>query len=84
MLALHGAEKDEVVRDDILAALERIVKLGKAKTISIASSLESGLLGVAHSNVYRNRSGREQSLPAIAGPGSRAIADRATNYLRNP
>ena len=52
VLALHGAEDDEVVRDDILGALERIVRLGKAKTISIASSLETGLLGVAHSNVY--------------------------------
>jgi aryl-alcohol dehydrogenase-like predicted oxidoreductase len=52
VFALHGAEAGEVVRDDILAALQRILRLGKAKTISIASSLESGLLGVAHSNVY--------------------------------
>ena len=52
VLALHGAEADEVVRDDILGAVERIVRLGKAKTISIASSLESGLLGIAHSNIY--------------------------------
>ena len=78
VLALHGAEQDEVLRDDILAALERIVRLGKAKTISIASSLESGLLGVAHSNIYRNSSGREQSIPAIAGPCSRPITDRTT------
>jgi hypothetical protein len=53
VLALHGAEADEVVRDDILAELQRIVRIGKAKTISIASSLESGLRGVSHSNVYR-------------------------------
>ena len=52
VLALHGAEPDEVVRDDILAALERILRSGKAKTISIASSLESGLVGVTHSEVY--------------------------------
>jgi aryl-alcohol dehydrogenase-like predicted oxidoreductase len=52
VLALHAAETDEVVRDDILAELQRIVRLGKAKTISIASSLESGLSGVAHSSVY--------------------------------
>ena len=53
VLALHGAEADEVVRDDILVALERLIKLGKAKTISIASSLGFfGLLGVAHSEVY--------------------------------
>src|SRR5207244_8656467 len=53
VLALHEADEDEVVRDDILAALERIVRLGKAKTISIASSLDAGLLGVAHSNIYQ-------------------------------
>jgi aryl-alcohol dehydrogenase-like predicted oxidoreductase len=52
VLALHGAEAHEVVRDDVLAALQRIVRLGKAKAISIASSLESGLLGFAHSGVY--------------------------------
>jgi aryl-alcohol dehydrogenase-like predicted oxidoreductase len=52
VLALHGAETEEVVRDDILEALQRIVRLGKAKIISIASSVESGLHGVSHSNVY--------------------------------
>ena len=52
MLALHGADQDEVLRDDIHRALERIIRLGKAKTVAIASSLEAGLLGVAHSNVY--------------------------------
>ena len=52
VLALHGADLDEVMREDILAALERILSLGKAKTISIASSLEAGLLGVADSNIY--------------------------------
>lgn len=52
VLALHGAEAEEVVRDDILGAVERIVRLGKAKMISIASSLESGMLGIAHSNIY--------------------------------
>ena len=52
VLALHGAETDEVVRDDILAELQRIVRLGRARTISIASSLESGLRGIAHSSVY--------------------------------
>ena len=53
VLALHEADEDEVVRDDILAALERIVRLGKAKTVSIASSLDAGLRGVAHSNIYQ-------------------------------
>jgi aryl-alcohol dehydrogenase-like predicted oxidoreductase len=52
VLALHEAGPDEVVRDDILAALERIIRRGKAKAISIASSLDSGLLGIVRSNVY--------------------------------
>lgn len=52
VLALHEAVEDEVVREDILSALEGIVRLGKAKTISIASSLDAGLLGVAHSKLY--------------------------------
>jgi aryl-alcohol dehydrogenase-like predicted oxidoreductase len=52
VFALHGAEAGEVVRDDIVGAAERIVRLGKAKTISIASSLESGMLGIAHSKIY--------------------------------
>jgi aryl-alcohol dehydrogenase-like predicted oxidoreductase len=52
VLALHDADLSEVVREDILAALQRITRLGKAKTISIASSLEPGLIGVAHSDVY--------------------------------
>jgi hypothetical protein len=52
VLALHAATPEEVVRDDILATLEQIVQLGKAKAVSIASSLDSGLLGAAHSNIY--------------------------------
>ena len=51
-LALHEAGLDEVVRSDIITALERIVRVGKAKTISIASSLDSGLVGFGHSDVY--------------------------------
>jgi aryl-alcohol dehydrogenase-like predicted oxidoreductase len=52
VLALHAAEPNEVVRDDVLAALQRIVRLGKANTISIAASPETGLLGVTHSNLF--------------------------------
>jgi aryl-alcohol dehydrogenase-like predicted oxidoreductase len=52
VLALHAAEADEVVRGDIVTTLERIVGLGKAKIISIASSLDSGLLGATHSGIY--------------------------------
>jgi aryl-alcohol dehydrogenase-like predicted oxidoreductase len=52
VVALHDADEDEVVREDIVAALQDIVRSGKAKTISIASSLGPGLLGIAHSDVY--------------------------------
>ena len=52
VLALHAAEPHEVVRDDILAALERIVRFGKARIISIASSPDAGLLGAMHSRIY--------------------------------
>ena len=52
VLALHDADVDEVAREDILAVLQRTMRLGKAKTISIASSLEPGLLGIARSNIY--------------------------------
>src|ERR1700682_229903 len=53
VFALHGAEADEVARDDVIAALERLVRLGKAKAISIASSLECGLLGATSSDIYK-------------------------------
>jgi diketogulonate reductase-like aldo/keto reductase len=52
VLALHAADQDEVLRGDVHGVLEQIVRLGKARTVAIASSLEAGLLGVAHSNVY--------------------------------
>ena len=52
VFALHGAEFGEVLREDILQTLQRIIRLGKAKTISIASSLETGLLGITGSNIY--------------------------------
>jgi aryl-alcohol dehydrogenase-like predicted oxidoreductase len=79
VLALHEAEADEVGRDDVLAALERIVRLGKARTTSIASSLESGLLGIECSDVYGivqiANNPFEPLLTQVAGrlPANRAI-----------
>jgi len=77
VLALHEADEDEVVRDDILAALERIVSLGKAKTISIASSLNAGLLGVAHSNIY-------QIIQVANNPFEPSLAEAERLHPRQP
>jgi aryl-alcohol dehydrogenase-like predicted oxidoreductase len=52
VLALHGPTGEEIVRDDILLALERVVRDGKARTIAIAGSLEVGLAGVHKSTSY--------------------------------
>jgi aryl-alcohol dehydrogenase-like predicted oxidoreductase len=78
VLALHGADEDEVVRDDVLAALERILSLGKAKTISIASYLESGLVGVTHSDIY-------QIIQVANNPFQPSLAEAADRlHLRRP
>ena len=73
VLALHEADDNEVVRDDILAVLERIVSSGKAKTISIASSLETGLLGVSHSSIY-------QIIQVANNPFEPSLADAARRH----
>jgi aryl-alcohol dehydrogenase-like predicted oxidoreductase len=73
VLALHEADENEVVRDDILAVLERIVRSGKAKTISIASSLEAGLLGVSHSSIY-------QIIQVANNPFEPSLADAARRH----
>lgn len=52
VLALHAAEPDEVVRDEIILALERIVRLGKTRITSIASALDAGLHGAGCSSIY--------------------------------
>ncbi|WP_022674747.1 aldo/keto reductase [Novosphingobium sp. B-7] len=52
VLALHEATPDEVTRDDILRAIEIVLASGKARTISIASSTEAALAGIAGSPLY--------------------------------
>lgn len=52
VLALHAAEEEEVVREDIIRALEDVVSSGKARTISVASTLDSGLKAIDRSDVY--------------------------------
>jgi hypothetical protein len=52
VLALHEATPDEVTRDDILRAIETVLSSGKALAISIASSSEAALAGIAESPRY--------------------------------
>jgi aryl-alcohol dehydrogenase-like predicted oxidoreductase len=53
VLALHRPDVEEVVREDIILALERVVQDGKARAISIAGNLEAGLKGLDQSLPYR-------------------------------
>lgn len=52
VLALHDAAPEEIVRDDVLRALERVVRAGKASRISIASSVPTVLAGIAASDIF--------------------------------
>lgn len=45
VLALHDATPEEAARDDVLEALEKVVELGKARTVAIASSPEAAAAG---------------------------------------
>jgi aryl-alcohol dehydrogenase-like predicted oxidoreductase len=82
VLALHAASSDEVVRDDILAALERILRSGKTKAISIASSLDSGLLGVANSGVYGIiQVANNPFQPSLALAAERLPVDRTVTFV---
>lgn len=52
VLALHAATAAEVARDDVIAAVEAVLASGKAKAVSIASSADAVLAGVAASSAY--------------------------------
>ncbi|XUJ37548.1 aldo/keto reductase [Bradyrhizobium japonicum] len=53
VLALHRPTRDEVVREDIIRAVERIVQDGKARAISIAGNNEGGIDDLHESLPYR-------------------------------
>jgi aryl-alcohol dehydrogenase-like predicted oxidoreductase len=53
VLALHRPDVEEVVREDIIRAVERVVQDGKARAISIAGGLEAGMKGLDESLPYR-------------------------------
>jgi aryl-alcohol dehydrogenase-like predicted oxidoreductase len=53
VLALHRPAVEEVVREDIILALERVVQDGKARAVSIAGNLEAGMKGLDESLPYR-------------------------------
>jgi aryl-alcohol dehydrogenase-like predicted oxidoreductase len=52
VLALHDAEPGEAAREDVILALERVVKAGKARLAAIASSPEAARAGLEASPVY--------------------------------
>lgn len=52
VLALHETTPDEVTRDDVLRAIETALTSGKARAISIASSPQAALAGIAGSPLY--------------------------------
>lgn len=53
VLALHRPTREEVVREDIVRTLERIVQDGKARAISIAGNNEVGFDALDESLPYR-------------------------------
>jgi aryl-alcohol dehydrogenase-like predicted oxidoreductase len=53
VLALHGAAPEEVLQDDILGVLDKITRNGMARAISIASNVETGVMGCNGSRTYR-------------------------------
>ncbi|MCK1655244.1 aldo/keto reductase [Bradyrhizobium sp. 149] len=53
VLALHRPTREEVVREDIIRALERILQDGKARAISIAGDNEGGIGGLHEALPYR-------------------------------
>ncbi|MFB9261792.1 aldo/keto reductase [Bradyrhizobium erythrophlei] len=53
VLALHRPAVEEAVREDIILALERLVRDGKARAVSIAGDLEAGMRGLDESLPYR-------------------------------
>ena len=53
VLALHRPAVEEIVREDIIRAVERVVQDGKARAISIAGNLEAGMRSLDEALPYR-------------------------------
>ncbi|MCP3369501.1 aldo/keto reductase [Bradyrhizobium cajani] len=53
VLALHRPTREEIVREDIIRAVERIVQDGKARAISIAGNNQVGIDGLDQSLPFR-------------------------------
>lgn len=52
VLALHDATPEEAARDDVLAALDKVMASGKARSVAIASSPEAAAAGVRAGRCY--------------------------------
>lgn len=53
VLALHRPTAEELMREDIIRAVERVVQDGKARAISVAGNLEAGMTALDESLPYR-------------------------------
>lgn len=53
VLALHRPTAEELVREDIIRAVERVIQDGKARAISVAGDLEAGMTALQESLPYR-------------------------------
>jgi aryl-alcohol dehydrogenase-like predicted oxidoreductase len=53
VLALHRPAVEELVREDIILALQGVIQDGKVRAISIAGNLEAGMRGLDESLPYR-------------------------------
>jgi aryl-alcohol dehydrogenase-like predicted oxidoreductase len=53
VLALHRPTVEELVREEIVRAAERVVRDGKARAVSVAGDIEAGLTGLDGALPYR-------------------------------
>ena len=53
VLALHRPTAEEVVREDIVRAVERVIRDGKARAVSIAGAIEAAMRGLDELLPYR-------------------------------
>jgi len=53
VLFLHGPSPGEVLADEIVQMLERLIAQGKTRMAGIAGSLEAGLSGISTPHIYR-------------------------------
>lgn len=53
VLALHDATSEEIQNDEVLSALDQAISSGKVRAVSVASSLEVGVVAMLHQEIFR-------------------------------